>query len=53
VEERLSQGWSEIWKVAPELLEANDAGGPEHQIELLQGAWTQLATHTEHMEVQL
>jgi hypothetical protein len=53
VQERLAQAWPEIQKVAPQLPEASDAGESEHQIELLQGAWTQLATHAEHMEVQL
>jgi len=33
--------------------EAINAGEPEHQIELLQGAWTKLATLSEPMEVQL
>jgi hypothetical protein len=53
VQERLVEAWPEIQKVAPELPEASDAGEPEHQIELLQGAWTQLATRTEHLEAQL
>jgi hypothetical protein len=53
VQERLVEAWPEIRKVAPQLPEASDAGEPEHQIELLQGAWSQLAIHVEHMEVQL
>jgi hypothetical protein len=42
-----------IRKVAPQLPKANDAGELEHQIELLQGSWSQLAIRTEHLEVQL
>jgi TolA-binding protein len=53
VQERLADTWPKIQKVAPKLLEASDAGETEHQIELLQGAWTQLAIHVEHLEVQL
>jgi hypothetical protein len=47
------ESWSEKRKVAPQLLESSVAGEPEHQIELLQGAWSQLAIHTKNMEVQL
>jgi hypothetical protein len=53
VQERLVEAWPKIWKVAPQLPEASDAGESEHQIELLQGAWSQLAIHAEHLEVQL
>jgi hypothetical protein len=53
VQERLVEAWPEIRKVAPQLPEASDAGEPEHQIELLQGAWSQLAICAEHLEVQL
>jgi len=38
VQEKLSKSWPEIRKVAPKLPEVSDAGEPEHQIELLQGA---------------
>jgi hypothetical protein len=51
VQERLVEAWPEIRKVAPQLPESSDAGEPEHQIELLQGAWSQLAIHAENMEV--
>jgi chromosome segregation ATPase len=37
----------------PNFRESSDAGEPEHQIELLQGAWSQLSIHAEHVEVQL
>jgi hypothetical protein len=53
VQERLVEAWPEIRKVAPQLPESSAAGEPEHQIELLQGAWSQLAIHAENMEVQL
>jgi hypothetical protein len=53
VQERLVEAWPEIWKVSPQLPESSDAGESEHQIELLQGAWSQLAIHVEHLEVQL
>jgi hypothetical protein len=51
--ERLAEAWLEIRKVRPQLPEASDVGELKHQIELLQGAWSQLAIHTENMEVQL
>jgi hypothetical protein len=50
---RLAETWLEIRKVAPQLPESSDAGEPDHQIELLQGAWSQLAIRVEHLEVQL
>jgi hypothetical protein len=50
-QERLVEAWPKIQKVTPQLPEASDAGESEHQIELLQGAWSQLAIHAEHMEV--
>jgi hypothetical protein len=37
----------------PKLPEVSDAGEPEHQIELLQGAWTQLTTQAEQLKTQL
>jgi hypothetical protein len=53
VQEQIAKAWLEIRKFTPKLLESSDAGGHEHQIELLQGAWSQLAIRTEHMELQL
>jgi hypothetical protein len=53
VQEKLVEAWPEIRKVAPQLPESSAAGEPEHQIELLQGAWSQLAIHAENLEVQL
>jgi hypothetical protein len=53
VQEKLVEAWLEIRKVAPQLPESSVAGEPEHHIELLQGAWSQLAIHTEKLEVQL
>jgi hypothetical protein len=53
VQERFVESYSEIRKVTPQLLEANDAIEPKHQIELLQGSWSQLAIHIEHLEVKL
>jgi hypothetical protein len=51
--ERLVEAWSKIQKVAPQFPEAREAGEFEHQIELLQGAWSQLAIHAKNLEVQL
>jgi hypothetical protein len=53
VQEKLVEAWPKIRKVAPQLPESSATGEPEHQIELLQGAWSQLAIHVENMEVQL
>jgi hypothetical protein len=53
VQERLVEAWSEIQKVIPQLHKDNDAGELEHQIELLQGAWSQLAIHIKYLEVHL
>jgi hypothetical protein len=53
VQEKLVEAWPEIQKVAPELPEASDVGEPEKQIELLQEAWTQLATRTDQLQVKL
>jgi hypothetical protein len=53
VEESLVEAWQDIRKVAPQLPEASDAGDMEYQIELLQGAWSQLAIQVEHLEMQL
>jgi hypothetical protein len=53
VQERLVEAWPEIQKIAPELPEVSDAGELEHQIELLQGAWTQLTTQAEQLKTQL
>jgi hypothetical protein len=49
----LVESLPEIRKVTPQLLEASDVGEPNHQIELLQGEWSQLAICVEHLEVQL
>jgi hypothetical protein len=51
--EKLVEAWLKIRKVAPQLPEAKDAGESENQIELLQGAWSQLAILIEHLEVHL
>jgi hypothetical protein len=53
VQEKLAESWSEIRKVTLELPEASDASEPEVQIELLQQAWTQLATRTEKIQAEL
>jgi hypothetical protein len=53
VQEKLVEAWLEIQKVTTQLPEAKDAGEPKHQIELLQGEWSQLAIHAEHQEEQL
>jgi hypothetical protein len=53
VEKRLVEAWPEIQKIVPELPEVNVAGEPEHQIELLQGAWTQITTQAEQLKTQL
>jgi hypothetical protein len=53
VQERIVEAWPEIQKVAPQLRKASDEGELEHKIELLQGAWSQLEIHIDHMEVQL
>jgi hypothetical protein len=53
VQERLVEAWPKIQKIVPELPEVSDAGEPEHQIELLQGAWTQLTTQAEQLKTQL
>jgi hypothetical protein len=53
VQERIVEYWSKIQKVTPQLPKASDAGEPEHQIELLQGAWSQFSIRVEHIEVQL
>jgi hypothetical protein len=53
VQENLVEAWPEIRKVAPQLPESSATGEPEHQIELLQGAWSQLAIHAENLEAHL
>jgi hypothetical protein len=53
VQEKLAKAWPEIQKVAPDLPEASEIREPEKQIELLQEAWTQLATHTEKIQAKL
>jgi hypothetical protein len=53
VQERLAKAWPDIQNFVPELPKVSDAGELEHQIELLQGAWTQLATQAEQLKTQL
>jgi len=52
-QEKLDESWPKIRKVAPKLLESSATGESKHPIELLQGAWSQLAIHAENLEVQL
>jgi hypothetical protein len=53
VQEKLAEAWPEIQRVVPDLPEASEIREPEQQIELLQVAWTQLATCTEQIQEKL
>jgi hypothetical protein len=51
--EKLAKSWSEIQKVVPDLPKASEIREPEQQIELLQEAWTHLATCTKKIQEKL
>jgi hypothetical protein len=53
VQEKLVEAWSKTRKVALELPEVSDVSKLEKQIEMLQEAWTQLANHTDQIQVKL